>query len=139
MPRAFVLWATHQLKWEHSHSEVLKDWTFYPCCFRCQRDDFKSSSCSLKTSFQAKREICCSDCFPVVFVTLCARNAAWTHTQHIVPLPDVSRTVQKQFLTGCYNDDTFTGCHYKFSSRGILRSLTAGFHLARCFKFRPLK
>jgi len=50
--------------------------------------------------------------------------------QHIVPLPDISHTLRKQFLAGYYHSGAFESFHYLFSSSDILRSLTTGFHFA---------
>jgi len=77
--------------------------------------------------------------FPIVFVTLCVRNTARMRAQHIVPLPDISHALRKQFLAGHHHSDTFTGFHCLFSSSDVLRGSTAGLHFASHLKFRPLK
>jgi len=139
VPCAFVLWVTHQLKQECPHSKVLEVRTFYPCCFRCLCNIFKSSSRSIKKSFQVEWEVCRIDCFPIVFIAHCVENAAWIRIQCIVPLPDISHALGKQFLDGHCDGDTFTGFHYLFSSGDVLRSLTTCFHFTSYFKFWPFK
>jgi len=111
----------------------------YPCCFRCLHNVFKSSSRSIKKSFQVEWEVCRIDCFPIVFITLCVGNTARIRIRYIVPLPDISHTLRKQFLAGYYHHDTFTSFHYLFSSGDILRSLTTGFYFTSYLKLRPLK
>jgi len=71
-----------------------------------------SPSCPFKKSFQVKREVKHIGCFCIVFITLCVKNMAPIRIQHIVSLSDMSHTSRKQFLAGCYHDDTFTGYYY---------------------------
>jgi len=77
--------------------------------------------------------------FLLCLLHFCVENAAQIRIQYIVPLPDISHTLRKQFLAGYYHGDTFTGFHYLFSSGDILRSLTTGFHFTSHSKLRPLK
>jgi len=82
----------------------------------------------LKSSFQVEWEAHRIDRFPVVFITLCVENAARIRIQYIVPLPDISRRLRKQFLAWHYHGDTFASIHCLFSLSDVLRSLTTGFH-----------
>jgi len=72
--------------------------------------------------------------FSIVYITLCAKNTARIRIQYIVPLPDISPTLRKQFLAGYYHSDAFTGFHYLVSSTDILRGFNYWFSFRQLFE-----
>jgi len=61
-------------------------------------------------------------------------NAARICIQYIVPLPDTSHTLRKQFLIGYQHGDTFTSFNYLFSSSDILWGFNYWFPIRQRFE-----